>query len=501
METWYRRSSDSIENMESMTALSREQLEQLDKADLIELILVLQAQVAALSQQVQELEDQVVKTSRNSGKPPSSDGLKKPRTRSLRKKSGRKAGGQKGHPGHTLSLVEKPDTIVPHPVIECVHCHANLSDLASVGQKRRQVFDVPPVALEVTEHQAEIKHCPHCQQENIGVFPAHVTQPLQYGPRLKAQASYLNTYHFIPMARTSELLGDFYGHEPSPAFVGEANRAVQQAIDPALDVIYRRLIEADVVHFDESGMRVSGQTQWLHVAGTEFLTYYDVHPKRGKDAMQDIGILPHFGGRAMHDHWASYQTFANCLHGYCNVHHLRELQFVTDQYGQPWAHQMAQLLLDAKATVAAATENQAEELNALAPDVITQFTQQYDALIEQGLALNPPPANPPPQKRGRPKQSPPKNLLDRLHKHRDETLAFLHDFRIPFDNNLAERDVRMVKVKLKVSGAFRTPHGAKTFCDIRSYISTVRKQGQNTITSIHDALSGCPFLPFAQQPE
>ncbi len=483
--------------MTSQQGLDRGQLEQLDKATLIDIILALQEQARALTHRVQEMEDQLAKNSRNSGKPPSSDGHKKPRTKSLRGKTERKPGGQKGHKGHTLSLREKPDHIEVHGLPRCPHCQADLSSAKPTGHVRRQVFDVPPVSIEVTEHQAEVKQCPRCQHRGQAAFPEGVTQPVQYGARLKAQASYLNTYHFIPIARTCELIADFYGQAPALALVGEANRAIKNGSDRALDEIFRQLIQADVVHFDESGLRVAGQGQWLHVAGSESLTYYAVHPKRGQVAMRAIGILPAFSGRAIHDHWSSYLTFKNCGHAFCNAHHLRELQFITEQYEQPWAERMAQLLLDIKAEV----EETAAVAEALPQARIAHFQQQYDHILQQGFKANPPPPDPPVKRRGRRKQSPPKNLLDRLDKHRCEIMAFMHDFRVPFDNNLAERDVRMVKVKQIVSGAFRTVAGAETFCAIRSYISTVRKQGGNVIDALQSALEGRPFMPVPTLPE
>jgi transposase len=482
------------------TEINRDRLEKMDKPDLIDLVEVLLTRVQQLETLVQEqtatiqaLQDQLAKNSRNSGKPPSSDGLKKPRPRSLRKKTGRKPGGQKGHPGHTLKMSDQPDHVEPHGLDHCPQCQHDLTGVSPLGYARRQVFDVPPVHIEVTEHQAEIKRCPHCQATVQAAFPPEVSQPVQYGSRLKAQASYLNTYHFIPHTRTSELLGDFYGHAPAPALVKEANQAVEKGSESSLRAIYEQLTQAEVEHFDESGLRVAGKTQWLHVASTEELTYYEVHPKRGQEAMHEIGILPNFTGRAVHDHWQSYQTFDNCDHAYCNSHHLRELQFVSEQYQQPWAEKMAQLLLDIKAEVA----QTALVADALPPERITHFEKCYDHILKQGFNANPPPVDPPPKQRGRAKQSPPKNLLDRLDKHKSETLAFMYDFRIPFDNNLAERDVRMVKVKQKVSGTFRTEQGAKTFCAIRSYISTVRKQGGNVIDAIQNALNGNPFSPLA----
>ena len=476
--------------MEQMPKVTREQLEAVDKETLIELVLVLQEQLDELRVRVKELEDQIAKESRNSSKPPSSDGLKKPKTRSLRKQSGRQVGGQRGHEGKTLKLVEIPDQIEVHGVESCPHCAIDLSEVDVAGYARRQVFDVPPVQLEVTEHRVERKACPGCGLIAQGEFPAEVTQPVQYGPRLQAQASYLNSYHAIPIARTCELFEDFYGHAPAWAFVGEANDAVESGSAPALMEIQRQLLECKVVHFDETGMRVAGELHWLHSASTDLLTYIGLHRKRGQEAMHTLGILPNFTGWAIHDHWASYLTFENCDHAFCNAHHLRELQFITDQYQQPWASEMTKLLLDIKADV----EKRAPFSLALPDDLLRHYEQQYDSLLQQGFDLNPSP-EPTPNKRGRPKQSPPKNLLDRLNRYKPNILAFMYDFDIPFDNNLAERDIRMVKLKQKVSGTFRTLPAAHSFCAIRSYISTVRKQGGNVLDALLLAIQGRPFMP------
>ena len=478
--------------MTQIRRFERDELEQQNKPELIDLVLMQQTQVEQLSQRVKQLEDQVAKHSGNSSKPPSSDGLSKPKTRSLRKSEGRKPGGQKGHQGHTLAMKADPEHIEVHELASCPHCETDLSAVAVATHRRRQVYDIPPVQIEVTEHQAEIKHCPGCRQEVEAAFPADVTQPVQYGPRFKAQTSYLNSYQLIPVARTCELLGDFYGQAPSWDFVKQANQAVEKGSAPALAEIKAQLLLSKVVHFDESGLRAAGKLHWVHSASTPLLTLYNVHERRGQEAMDDMGILPVFLGRAVHDHWASYLTFDACTHVFCNAHHLRELQFITDQYEQSWAAELADLLCEIKAEVA----DSPLEAYSLAADRLVHFETQYDAILQRGFDLNPTPEKPATKKRGRPKQSPPKNLLDRLLKHKAGTLAFMYDFDIPFDNNLAERDIRMVKLKQKISGAFRTFTGAETFSALRSYISTVRKQGGNVISAIHGALIGQPFIPL-----
>lgn len=443
---------------------------------------------------LQRLKDQLAKDSHNSSKPPSSDGLKKRRTKSLRKKSGRKSGGQKGHKGHTLKMSESPDHVIVHELPFCPECTHDLSQIEPSEHMRRQVYDVPPVELEVTEHRSEIKTCPCCQKRVKAAFPADVTQPVQYGELFKAQASYLNTYQLIPMARSCELLGDFYGHQPAEAIIQEANRAVQKGSEPALQVIKKALTQEAVTQHDESGVRVDGQLQWLHVSSTEQLTHYEVHPKRGQEAMQAIGILPHSTGRIVHDHWKSYLTFDQVDHAFCNAHHLRELRFICEQYQQEWAADMDQLLLEVKAAV----DNAPLEFDSLPNQQCLDFEKRYDLILQSGFDANPPPPEPPPKKRGKTKQSPPKNLLDRLKIHKEGVLAFMYDFRVPFDNNLAERDVRMIKVKQKISGSFRTSQGADSFCSIRSYISTARKCGQNVISAIRNSIAGNPFIPATQ---
>ena len=451
-------------------------------------------QITALQERVKILEAQLHKNSRNSSKPPSTDGFFKPR--SQRQKSDKPVGGQKGHPGHTLQMVDNPHRTIIHRVSRCNNCGSSLEETQAIGYERRQVFDLPPIKVEITEHQTEKKLCPHCGCLNKASFPEEIQQPVQYGPRLKAIAVYLSQYQLLPYERASELFADLFGHQLSQATLVNANQTAYEILEPAEQEIKRQVVDSPVVHVDETGMGVNGKREWLHVASTGILTCYAAHPKRGHEATEAMGILPDFQGVAVHDFWKPYFKY-DCRHALCNAHHLRELTGILEQDKQEWAKDMIDLLLEIKKAV----DKRRTVADKLDPVQIKGFEERYDQLIETGMAENPPPiSRGQPGRRGRKKQSKAKNLLDRLHEHRQKALAFMYDFNVPFDNNQAERDARMMKVQQKISGTFRSAQGANIFCRIRGYISTVRKNSLSVIDAIQAAFEGHPFIPACRDP-
>lgn len=456
-----------------------------------EQIQLLQELVRQLTEQAKTLQERLAKDSHNSSLPPSSDRfVRQKKSRSLRQKSGKKAGGQRGHPGATLQMSEQADEVIALPVTQCQHCQADLAPVAPKTLERRQVVDVPPVRLQVTEYQGEWKQCPHCQGYTSTVWPAGVKAAVQYGPRVGAMAVYLLMQHHLPWARTCEVLTDLLGVRLSEGTLAGLLQRTSETLVPVENQIKEALVAVGVLHQDESGLYVLGTRWWVHVACTLVLTHYAAHPKRGQEALEAIGIAPRFRGTSVHDGWQSYFALA-CTHALCLVHILRELTFLAEEQKHAWAAKLITLLLAMKA---ATEQKRAQGQSSLSPQEIAAWTAHYQHLLAQAEPLHPR-AQSPPGQRGRVKQSKARNLLDRLQTHQDAMLAFLSDLRVPFDNNLAERDIRMVKLQQKISGTFRSSEGAVIFCRIRGYLSTLRKQGLPLLSALEATLRGQPTLP------
>jgi transposase len=421
-------SPDRLAELEALTRTQEQQL------------VVLQRLVSQLQARVQELEARLAKDSHNSSKPPSSDGLKR-KTKSLRTRSGKKPGGQLGHRGETLRLVALPDAVVEHRPSACPQCQTSLADV--VLRERRQVHELPvAVRLQITEHQALHLRCPACAHVSRGAFPAEAPSRTRYGAGVRALAVYLVEQQHLPLGRVQQLLADLFGPRLGR---GTLVRWIQRAayvLEPMETQLKAALQGARVLHNDETGVRRGGQLAWAHVASTSRLTHYAIHSKRGREATDAIGILPDFTGVSVHDGWQPYQTHTRCRHALCNIHHLRELTFLEEQYQQTWAKDLKALLLEMKQTVEQARASGATRLPL---PLRRAFGARYHALLAAGLAANPPPVRRPGQ-RGRLRQSPARNLLERLLLAHKAVLAFLDELTIPFDNNQAERDLRTLKV-------------------------------------------------------
>lgn len=452
---------------------------------------LLRAENQQLTQRVADLEAQLKRNSSNSSKPPGSDEFVKPKSR--RPKKGRASGGQQGHQGNTLKMSDTPDEVHRHQVHQCGNCQADLSSQPADRIHRHQVFDLPEIRLQVTEHQGEEKLCSCCGERTRAPFPQEALQSVQYGNTLISLLVYLTQYQLLPYQRTVELVEALCGQRISEGTIFNAVCSAAEATKDAEEHIAQELAAEEIVHVDETGMRIEGRRQWLHVVSTDEMTHYAYHEKRGYEATQKIGILPRFQGRAIHDFWKPYFRY-EFLHGLCNAHHLRELAGITERYHTQWSEDMQQLLQEIYQQV----ELQKAHSTVLPKDMVRSFEKRYRDILRAGYLAHPPPQRSVQPKRGRTKQGKARNLLRRLRLHRKEVLAFMYDFSVPFENNLAERDLRMMKVRQKISGVFRSAQGAQMFCRIRGYISTARKQQIPAIDAVKAALDGNPF--FVPQP-
>lgn len=440
-----------------------------------------QVMISAQQARIAELERRLGLNSANSSKPPSSDGLKKKpvRVRSLREASGKKSGGQPGHKGETLRQVEVPDATVDHFPEACIKCGEALSEAMATGHVARQVFDLPePQPLVVTEHRAHSCCCAACGKETRAPFPDGVGAPVQYGKRMVAFVLYLLHCQFLPEKRLAALMADLFGVKLSVATIAGMSRGCAERMKSFAEALRDQVASAAVKHMDETGFRIGGKTQWLHVACTILLTFYRVSAKRGSLLENVIGIV-------VHDHWKPYYTLAGVLHALCNAHHLRELRALVEIEKEDWARRLQRLLR--RACHAA---NLARQQNVpLKPGLIARFERCYDTILAQGLAYHE--AQPAlisaaekAKRRGRQPRRTGHNLLLRLSTRKQDVLRFLSDPRVPFTNNEAERDGRMMKLRQKISGGFRSMQGAVDFAIIRSVLSTARKQGWDLLETL-----------------
>jgi transposase len=429
-----------------------------------------------LREEVKDLKRRLGQNSQNSSRPPSSDGLKRPlRTMSLRT-SNKERGGQSGHEGKTLQQVDNPDKVILHKVKQCPSCHEDLSHVELQKVIRRQVFDIPLPRLEVTEHHLEVKQCSCCGIQVQGIAPDEVQGPVQYGLKVKSLAAYLQNQHYLPFDRLSQLFKDTYNLTISEGSLEQIGYTLADKLEGFDKELKTCVEQAPVKHADETGYRLASKTHWLHVLSTEDYTSYRLHAKRAAELSNCQGIV-------VHDHWKSYYRFTHLSHALCNAHHLRELKALSDVEGEEWAKTMSTLL------------KKALELKKKYEGEIPVVVQQkifslYDLIINKGLTYHHRLTPLTKGKRGGRKKRIGHNLLLRFKEYGKDVLRFVTHSEVPFTNNLAERDLRMMKVKQKISGCFRTAKGALTFCRIRSFLSTARKQGWNLMHSISEAFQG-----------
>ena len=452
--------------------MDRTALEQLSKDDLIALLLAQEArhaaEMAAMRARIAELERRLGLNSSNSGKPPSSDGLRKPvRVGSLRERSGKKPGGQKGHPGETLRRTETPDAVIDHYPSACTECGAVLTETMATGHTARQVFDLPePQPLIVTEHRAHDCRCAACGAQTRAAFPDGVMAPVQYGQRIGAFVLYLLHSQLLPEKRLAMLMADLFDVRLATATITRISQDCAARFQGFVDAVRDQVAAAAVKHMDETGFCIGGKTQWLHIASTMLLTFYRVSAKRGSLLANVVGIV-------VHDHWHPYYTLKGVLHALCNAHHLRELKALVEIEKEDWAQRMQRWLRRACHAVNLARTRDLP----LKPELIALIKRRYDAIVSDGLTFHErQPALPKARPRGRPPRRVGHNLLLRLNTRRADVLRFLTDPTVPFTNNLAERDGRMMKLRQKISGGFRSEQGAEDFATIRSLLSTARKQ-------------------------
>ena len=453
------------------------------------------ALIAQLNQTIQELKEQLNKNSKNSSKPPSSDGFKKPAPKSLRKPSDKKIGGQEGHQGTYLSVISDPNEIVKHMPSACEGCpHYKMCKGTACVAEKRHVIDAV-VTVNVVEHQLlEIPICMLHGDTRKGSFPNDVKATVQYGENLQALSVALNTVGAVSVKRTHEILSGVFNIPLATGTISNMVKRCADAVSETVNRIKQKVSGSGLGHFDETGTRVDKKLWWVHDASNCEFTYLDISPKRGYLGMEQCGVLPLFHGIAMHDCWASYWSYEDCQHAVCCAHLLRELTGIVENHPeQKWASAFIDLLTEMKKVKDKAVEAGKETLSYYH---YHKFDKRYDELIKQAREENPLPVATE-KKRGRKKKKGKiLALVERLDKYKASVCLFIHNFMVPFDNNQAEHDIRMIKVKTKVSGCFRSEEGARDYLKIMSYVGTAHKQGHNAYDAIRKAVSGCPDFIF-----
>ena len=451
----------------------------------------LRARVAALEAENAELKRRLGMNSTNSSKPPSTDSpFSKPAPRSLRRASGRKPGGQPGHPGSTLALVEDPAERKRHEPGPCVGCGADLADAVEVGMERRQVFDLPPMTVQVIEHQLIARRC-GCGATTCGTAPEGVSAPVQYGPRITAIVLYLYVGQFLSKKRTAAALAELFGTPVCEGTVAAMSSRAAAGLKEFLGQVGDRIADAPVAGFDETGLRVAGKLAWVHCARTSKYTLITCHPKRGRAGINDAGVLARFRGVAVHDAWAPYDTYLDAAHQLCCAHAQRELAAVAAAAGPEvdwcWATQAGDALVAMQKLVAQAIAAGADTVDS---DTLAGQVWLYRSAAQIGLSTTAARSTTVMRKQ----HALARRLLDR----QDDYLCFTRDWRVPPDNNGSERDIRMIKLRQKVSGCLRTLTGARQFCAIRSYVSTAAKPGRGFFDTLVMLAEGRPWMPAHQ---
>lgn len=461
----------------------------------------LQDTISSLQATIKELQRQLGLNSQNSSKPPSTDGFKKPRTKSLRQSSGKKVGGQKAHKGSCQKIPHEPDEVKQHYPDKCLTC-PHLSECKSSGSvfqcgQSRFVIDAKIETI-VTEHQAmEVAHCPCSNEKLSATFPSDVKAYTQYGSTISVLATIFNTFGAVSTNRIQTIFKNLLDVTISEATIlSMIDKGASLVTDTVKQIKAHIETNSDIAHADETGLNVNSQKYWVHTASTDKYTYLILHKRRGLEGVKANGAIVDYKGVVVHDCWGPYFKLDNIKHSVCCAHILRELNGVIDaEESHVWAKRFKHLLLNMKKSKEQALDSNKTELD---ESLLKLLLKEYDEILDYADIEFPSPKKVEGKGRGRTKKGKTRSLIERLRKLKDEVCRFVQDFTVPFDNNLAERDLRNIKTKIKVSGCFRTTEGAENYLKIMSYIGTAKKNGINAVKALKAAFDGTPDIIFGQ---